>query len=314
MTRYLSRREALFSAAFLCLRGSPASAQQESTFSVDVKVVGLLATVTGKRGEIIRGLEKGDFEVLENGRPQAIRYFSRESDLPLTLGLLVDTSMSQQRVLNAERGASFRFLDQILREKQDQFFILQFDMALQMRQKLTSSRRQLDEALAFVDTPTRNELRAQVGGGTLLYDAVVNACQAVMKGRDGRKALVVLSDGVDTGSEASMADSIEAAQRADTLIYSILFSDSHAYGIGGANGRRALERMSRETGGVFFEVTKKAGIEQIFDVLQEELRSQYSLGYISDQPVRISEFRKIQLSVRQKGLTVHARDRYWARR
>ena len=136
-----------------------------------------------------------------------------------------------------------------------------------------------------------------------------------MQPRTGRKALIVLSDGVDTGSEATNAQAIEAAQRADTLIYCILFSDSSAYGLfgGGGSGRTALMRMSRETGAGFFEVTKKLSLEQIFAQIEDELRSQYAIGYVSDEPVVISEFRKIQLTAR-KGLVVQARDRYWAQR
>ena len=131
----------------------------------------------------------------------------------------------------------------------------------------------------------------------------------------GRKALIILTDGVDTGSDASIATAIESAQRADTLIYSILFADAGAYGLfGGGDGRGALARMSKETGGSFFAVSKKQGIENIFNIIQEELRSQYSIGYVSDEPVRISEFRKLTLSTRQKGLIVQSRDRYWAQR
>ncbi|MEO8125912.1 MAG: VWA domain-containing protein, partial [Bryobacteraceae bacterium] len=259
--------------------------------------------------EIINTLAKEDFTVLENGRPQNITYFARQSDLPITIGLLVDTSMSQRRMLDAERGASFRFIDQVLRENKDHFFIMQFDMNVQFRQPLTTSRRELDAALAFVETPTRNQLRNQSGGGTLLFDAVVTASKDVMKAQQGRKALIVLSDGEDFGSDSSLSSAIEEAQRADTLIYAILFSDSNS-----AEGRRAMMRMARETGAGFFEVTKKLNIEQVFDLIQEELRSQYSLGYVSDVPVRISEFRKIQLLTKQKGLIVQARDRYWARR
>jgi VWFA-related protein len=296
-----------------------ARAQDDVTFSTDVKVVNVLATVRDKQGKIIRDLAQSDFSVLENGRLQTIRYFSRESDLPLTLGLLVDTSMSQQRVLDAERSASFRFLDQVLRENKDHVFLLQFDMAIMMRQALTSSHKDLSAALGLVDTPTREELQHQYGGGTLLYDAIIKASKDVMKAQSGRKALIVLSDGVDTGSDASLADAVEAAQLADTLIYSILFSDATFYrvplaGLSGPNGRAVLQRLSRETGGSFFEVSKKQSIEQIFEELQEELRTQYSLGYVSDVPVQISEFRKIQVAVDKKELTVQARSRYWARR
>jgi VWFA-related protein len=289
-----------------------AFAQDEVTFSSDVKVVSVLANVLGKHGEIVRNLTKEDFVLLEQGRPQAIKYFSRESQLPLTIGMMVDTSMSQERVLNAERGASLQFLDQVLREGKDKVFIMQFDMGVQMRQELTSSRRQLGEALAFVDTPTRSELRQQSGGGTLLFDALVEAANHVTARQTGRKALITLTDGVDHGSTATAQDAIEAAQRADTLIYSVLFADGGFFG--GENGRRPLERMAHETGGGFFEVSKKQTIEQIFAVIEDELRGQYSFGYVSDEPVRISEFRKIALSTKQKGLTVQARTRYWAKR
>jgi VWFA-related protein len=288
--------------------------QEEPTFKSEVKVVSVLATVHDKKGAIVSDLTKDDFALLEDRRPQTIQYFSKQSDLPLTIGLMVDTSMSQEKVMDAERGASLRFLDQVLREDKDQVFIMQFDLAIQLRQTLTSSRKKLNEVLPYVDTPTRAELQQQYGGGTLLYDAVVKASIDVMKSVRGRKALIVLSDGVDFGSEATLAASIEAAQRADTLIYSILFSDSHAYGFGAPDGRGALMRMSRETGGGFFEVSKKLNIDQIFSLIQEELRSQFNLGYVSDQPVRISEFRKIQLTTKVKGLAVQARDRYWAQR
>jgi VWFA-related protein len=289
---------------------------EQPTFKAEVKVVNALATVRNKKGAFIRDLGKDDFSVLENGRPQTIRYFSRETDLPLTLGLMIDTSMSQRRVMEAERVASYRFLEQVLREKKDQVFIMQFDLSAILRQELTSSFLRLSDALQRVDTPSMNDLRSQTGGGTMLYDAMLKASKEIMHNQTGRKALIVLSDGVDTGSEASIADAIEAAQRADTLIYSILFSDEGFYGMfsGGADGRGVLMRMSRETGGGFFEVSKRLSLDDIFTQLQEELRSQYNIGYVSDQPVSISEWRKIQLTTHPKGLVVQARGRYWAQR
>ena len=312
-----SRRRFVFAIGSILCGPAFSRPQQEPTFTTRVKVVSVLATVVNKRGGIIRDLSKEDFALLEDGRPQSIRYFSRESDLPLTLGLMVDTSMSQEHVLDAERSASFRFLDQVLRPAKDKVFIMQFDMVVQTRQELTSSWKDLNDALASVDTPSRHELQNQTGGGTLLYDAVIAASKDVMLHQQGRKALIVLSDGVDTGSEASLATAIDAAQRADTLIYSILFSDPGAYGlfgigIGGSDGKRVLMQMSRETGGGLFEVSKKLSIDKIFDLIQDELRSQYSIGYVSDKPVDISEFRKIQLKAKANGLSVQARDRYWA--
>ncbi len=286
-------------------------AQDEAVFTSDVKVVSVLANVIGKNGEIIHDLKKEEFTVLENGKPQKIRYFSQQTDLPLTIGLMVDTSMSQARVLNAERGASLQFLDQVLRENKDQVFLMQFDMTVQMRQALTSSRRNLDEVLAFVDTPTRRELSEQSGGGTLLFDAVVEAANRVTAKQTGRKALILLTDGVDHGSTATLQEAIDAAQRADTLIYSILFTDAKFYG---ESGRRPLERLAQQTGGGFFEVSKKQSIEQIYGVIEQELRGQYNIGYVSDVPVELSEFRKIALRTARKDWVVQARDRYWAKR
>ena len=299
-----SRRAFLSVAAAAAL----AKAQDDAIFKSDVKVVSVLATVRNKQGAIVRDLSKDDFTILENGRPQTIKYFSRDTELPLTIGLMVDTSTSQTKVIEAERGASFRFIDHILREGKDKIFILQFDMSVSMRQPLTDSRPKLEEALSLVDIPTEKQLRA--GGwapGTILYDAVVQAAKETMQKQQGRKAMILLTDGVDTGSDHSVNDAIEAAQRADSLIYSIYFSAE------GPSGRPILKRMSQETGGSFFEV-KKQNFEQVFDLIQDELRSQYSLGYISDVPVRISEFRKLQVGLNQKALLIQSRGRYWAQR
>ena len=290
-----------------------AARAQEATFSTGVKVVNLLAAVRTKKGQLVSDLIQDDFSILENGRPQAIRYFSKETDLPLTIGLLIDTSMSQRRVLDAERGASFRFLEEVLRENKDKVFIVQFDLAVMVRQGVTSSRRQLNDVLSLVDTPTMGELQMQRGGGTLLYDAVVKA-STMMRDLGNRKALILLTDGVDTGSEANIPAAIEAAQRADTLIYAIEFSDATYYGGGEPGGGGRLARMARETGGAHLEVSKKHGIEEMFALIQSELRSQYSLGYVSDEPVRVSEFRKVQVSTRTKGLVVQTREKYWAQR
>ena len=301
--------------ASLFLAGAVLSGQDEVTFSAGVKVVNVLTTVRTKKGEIVRDLSKDDFSLTENNRPEVIRYFSRETELPLTIGLMVDTSMSQQKVLEQERAASFRFFDQVLRPDKDHVFIMQFDMAVMLRQPLTASRGELEKTLSLVDTPSRQELSYQNGGGTLLYDAVVKASNETMRNQKGRKALILLTDGVDTGSEQTLASAIDAAQRADTLIYSILFSDEGYYGLSfGHDGAGVLQRLSKETGGSYYEVTKKRGIDKIFGIIQDELRSQYNIGYVSDVPVRVSEFRKIQLSVKQKGLVIQARDRYWAER
>lgn len=299
--------------AFLIATATCLFAQDDAIFTSSVKVVNTLATVQNKSGKLINDLTKDDFTLLEDGRTQAIRYFSQQTDLPLTIGLMVDTSMSQGKVMDAERGASTQFLEQMFRENKDHVFLMQFDMTVMLRQPLTSSLKPLYQVLPFVDTPTRGELMSGPSAGTLLFDAIVKASNEIMKPLQGRKALIVLSDGVDVGSEAHVSDSVEAAQRADTLIYSIEFSDATFYGgFGGSEGRHALQKLAADTGGGFFSVSKKLSIDQIFAMIEAELRSQYAIGYVSDKPCTISEFRRLQLITKTKGLSVQARTRYWA--
>ena len=353
----ISRRQMLFAVSSL-LAGTRLRGEPDTTFSTDVRVVNVLATVRDKQGNIVRNLTQNDFTLSEDGRPQTIRYFSQQTDLPLTLGLLVDTSMSQRRLIDTERSASYSFLNQVLREDKDMAFVIHFDHEVELLQDLTSSRKQLEKALELLKTPGQGgqRRRPQGGGypgggyprggggypqggrgrgtGTALYDSVLLASDELMKKQSGRKADILLTDGVDMGSKVSISTAIEAAQRSDTLLYSIRFYDDQAYaaprgGYGRYGGRRGrpmpmprgdvpdgkkvLERLSKETGGGYFEVSKKHSIEDIYRQIQDELRNQYSIGYTSDKPGGEGEFRRIQLAVRQKGLVVQARDGYYAR-
>jgi VWFA-related protein len=300
----MTRRQFLSAALF-----TGTALAQEPTFTAGVQVVNILATVRNKKTDLVPDLTADDFTVLENGRPQTIRYFARDADLPITIGLLVDTSLSQEHVLDAERGAAFRFFDQVLRERKDQVFITQFDINVHTLQGMTSSRRDLNDALIQIVTPTRQKLRTQYGGGTLLFDAVVDAARDPLKHQTGRKAMIILSDGGDNGSDQTVESAIDEAQRADTLIFSILYT---AGGLGAGRGKRVMARMANETGGSFFEVSGALPIDRVFTIIQEELRTQYSIGFTSDHPATFAEFRKVQLTVKRPGLLVHARDRYWA--
>ena len=321
-----------------------------------------------KKGAIVRDLTQDQFELKDQDRPQTIRYFAHETDLPLTLGLLVDTSMSQRRVLGEERDASASFLDQVLRVDKDQAFIIHFDHEVELLQDLTSSRQKLQAAIALLQTPQRAQADngdspdpgqgqgggsggrggrgGYGGGGTMLYDAVYLASNDVTAKQSGRKALIVLSDGVDRGSKKTLASAIEAAQRADTLVYSILFADEEGSGGGGyghhgmgggmggmggmgggmgrhgggyprpqesrPDGKKILEKLSKDTGGRFFEASKKHPIDDTFSQIQEELRSQYSLGYTPDPPDTGAGYHKIVVTVKKKDLTVQARDGYYS--
>ena len=296
------------------------AAQQTATFSTDVRVVNLFATVRDAKGHVVPNLTKDDFTLEEDGRPQTIRYFSRESGLPLTLGLLVDTSISQKKLLAEERAASFKFLMQVLRPDMDRAFVIHFDRDVELLQDLTSSREQLDQALARLQTPKlppRKRGEPKIGhwalGGTALYDSVLLASEEVLKKLSGRKALVLLTDGVDNGSKIRLFDAIQSAQRADTLVYSILFSDRDAYDgtFASAAGKKALERFSHETGGAFFEVAPAQPIAALYAQLEEELRNQYSIGYVPDGTG--AGYRKIHLTSKP-GLPVTTRDGYYASR
>ena len=303
----LSRRSLLLQAS--------AALAQDPTFSTGVNVINLLATVRTKKGELIQNLTQDDFLLSETGKPQKIQYFSRQTDLPLRLGLLVDISMSQEKVIPAERAAAYRFLDQVVREKLDKVFLIQFDTLARVRLGFSNSRRQLEDTLNDIDTPTRKELKASGGSGTALFDAVASGAE-LMKTESGRKALIVLSDGVDSSSDHTLPMAIEAALRADTLVYAIYFTDEgyYSFGSGAPDGRSVMSRLAKETGAGFFEVTKKLSIDQIFVQIEQELRSQYSIGYVSDIPVGYPAFRKIQLATKPKGLTVQTRDGYWPKR
>jgi VWFA-related protein len=273
-----------------------------------------------------------------DGRRQSVRYYAQETALPLTFGLLVDSSASQRFILHNERTASAWFLEQVLREDKDQAFIAHFANGVALLQDLTPSRQKLSLALARLDRPmmlkfenrpanSKDPLGGPVlrGVGTSLYDVVQLSSDKMMKKVQGRKALIMLTDGVDSGSRATVTEAMEAAQRADTLLYSILFADENGYP-GGRNvrpgrakgpamrlafGKKTLQRMSQETGGSFYAVSKKLPIEKVFEQIQEELRNQYSLGYTSDR-AEPAGFRRIRLATKAKALVVQTRNGYYA--
>jgi VWFA-related protein len=325
----------------------------QSKIAVDVKTVSVLATVRDKHGRIIPNLGKDDFVLEEDGQPQTINYFAHESDLPLRLGLLVDTSLSQRKVLDDERSASYSFLDQLLRQDKDLAFVIHFDKEVELLQDFTPSRPKLQEALQKLSTPQMESGgsgnsaggrggrgRGSRGGRTLLYDAIFLASDELMSKQQGRKALIILSDGVDRGSKETLAEAIATAQRADTIVYSILFADEEEAnrhggfrmggpmggargGMGGGrggryprqeerpDGKKILEQISRETGGRLFKVSKKETVEKIYAEIQEDLRNQYSLAYTPDKDNKVG-YHKLQLTVpKQKDLVVQSRDGYY---
>ncbi|MBZ5647102.1 MAG: VWA domain-containing protein [Acidobacteriia bacterium] len=353
----------------LTLAAGTLMAQQAPTISVNVKVVNVLATVRDQHGNIVNTLTQDDFILDEDGQPQVIRYFTRETDLALSLGLLVDTSRSQSHVLGQEKKASAAFANDVLREGTDSAFLIHFDHEVELLQDLTSSRQKVVSALQLLQEPSYDDRQrgggypgggsgrgshgGGPGGGTLLYDSIFLASDELMRKQPGRKAIIVLTDGVDHGSKMSLDRAIESAQRADTMVYSVYFEgqeggDRHSgvsgpwgggrrrgggwpgggggYPGGGspqprptdrssADGKKVLERLSRETGGRMFVVSKKEPIDQIYRQIQDELRNQYNLGYTPDRAAdSSSEYRHILVTTRRTDLTVQAREGYYASR
>lgn len=270
----ISRRDLLacFAAApFLCAQ-DPTAPQPDKPFTAGVKVVNVFATVRDKKGVIAKDLKKEDFAIEEDGKPQEIKYFSKESDLPLTLGLLVDTSGSMRRYIETERDASYKFFDQVLREDKDFAFLIHFDREVELLQDLTQSRKQLQEALHQLSSSDQPQLqrRGQGGGGggypggggggypgsggrmrggTLLYDSILLASDELMKKQSGRKAIILLTDGDDNGSKSTMSEAISAAQKADTLCYAIHWKDESTFQNPLSSGGRGMGRRGGMGGG-----------------------------------------------------------------
>jgi VWFA-related protein len=358
-------------------KGDPAK------FSTGVDVVSVLASVRDKNGKIIHDLTKDDFTLEEDGKMQAIKYFAQQADTPLILGLLVDTSGSQRRLIDQERNASYDFFQHVLREDKDRAFLIHFDRQVELLQDLTGSRKDLDNALHDLEgeRPNLNRRdsggtndpppqhfqfpgggypgggypgggyprgggrypqggnggqRGQQGGGTALYDAILLGSDEIMKKQMGRKAMVVLTDGVDRGSKVTLNEAIESAQRSDTLVYAIRFADesSNRGGFGGpsigfpgggrrggagrpggpsdaVDGKKILERIAHETGGAYFDVNGKMSLSRIYDRIEEDLRNQYSLGYTPEDLG--SGFRRIKVTVKPKNLLVQAREGFYAK-
>ncbi len=384
----------------VCAQGwaqEAASGDKPTTLSLSAKLVSIPVVVRDKKGQIVHTLNKGDFALQVDGTTQPIRYFDKDDDLPLTLGLLVDTSGSVRNRLDEERTASEGFLDGMLgtrpaaaslakspdkapaeKPAPDRGFVIQFAREVDLLQDLTDSKPKLKAALRELDTPSfggggggggsnggdngsgdngnnnggygRGRGGAG-GGGTALYDAVYLSGNEVLAKEHGRKAIIILSDGDDRGSKKSLASSIEAAQRTDTIIYAIYYKGQEGGGGGGrggfpgggfpggmgggrrgggggypgggqqgggrgggmqVDGKKVLQRMADETGGRLFEVKGKETVATIYTQIAEELRSQYRLGYSPDAANAAEGYHQITVTVpKEKNDHVQTRDGYY---
>lgn len=310
-------------------------------FSTNVQVVNLFAVAHDATGRLRSDLTKDNFALRVDGKLQTIAYFSQQTNLPLTLGVLVDTSASMLRVLDEERTAASKFLKQILREDTDQAFLVGFDRNVRLLQGLTSSRRKLQSGLGVLDSQTwferqmaerRSGNDTRRGASTALYDAVVHSSKSYLRIPAGRKAIVLLSDGVDDGSTNSLKDAVTAALQSNTAIYCIHIFNRASYSADSSGkssgaminspedkrhqreifyGKGVLLYLAQQTGGEFFEAAEEQNLQAVFARIEQELRSQYSLGFSPSAQQATQGFHSVTLHVTSPGFTVQTRKSYF---
>jgi VWFA-related protein len=304
---------------------APPEDQSVATFKIQVNLVDLFFTVKDKNGNLVPHLTQNDCSVAEDKTPQTVKHFVAETNQPLTLGILLDTSGSQQRVLPLEQQAGSKFLEQVLRAK-DEAFLISFDVNVDLLQDYTNSPRQLARAMdkAEINTAGGNGAGGVpgLGGGpvpvhgtpkgTLLYDAVYMAANQKMNQESGRKAMIILTDGDDQGSTHKISDAVAAAEKNNIIVYVILIADTGFYGDFGYYGYSAAKRISEETGGRLINVGNNGNkLEAAFQQIQEELRTQYVATYTPTNAKQDGTFRRISVEC-ASGMKVQVRKGYFA--
>jgi VWFA-related protein len=304
-------------------KNNDAQQQPTETLKVNVNVVQLFFNVKDKHGALIPNLTKDDFEILEDGKPQTIKYFTAESNLPLTLGILIDASGSQRNVLDMEKEVGGAFLKQILSDK-DEAYVISFDISVDLLQDFTRDIHRLQKALneAKINTDFTSGGVPGLGGGpvpthgnapgTLLYDAVYLSAHDMLSKEVGRKAMVLLTDGQDEGSKLKIQDAIEAAQKSDAIVYVLLCADRGFYGGFGYNGEGEMRKLTEQTGGRVINVGNKFDkLRDAFDQIAAELRSQYNVGYTPTNTKLDGTYRKLEIKNKQS-YKIQARAGYYA--
>ena len=300
----------------------PDTTQPTTTLKIGTRIVGVSAVVLDNRNEPVKGLTRDDFTLKQDGKDQDIRYFSQDSDLPLTLALMVDTSGSQKAFIEDETEASEKFFRVMLTRPADRAVLVQFDYEVLQLQAMTSQVQTLENSLRFLSLPHPTGRPAPPGGGgTLLYDGIVVASQKVLTNERGRRAMVILTDGVDNGSRTDLQQAVAAAQRADIVVYSVLYSMAESGFSGGGyspgphssgrvSGRDVLNALSNATGGRVFTVSPKTPLDLIYAQIADDMRLQYQIGYTppESQP---GSYHKIELKTKAKHVTVQARQGYY---
>jgi len=301
---------------------APAQPEEElvTTLKRTVSLVDVVFIVKDKAGNLIPHLGKDDCTVEEDKTPQTLKSFTAETHLPLTLGILLDTSGSQQRVLPLEQDAGSQFLERVIKAK-DEAFIVSVDTNVDLLQDLTSSTRALTRALYKAEinsgvsfgsgpVPTGADPR-----GTLIYDAIYEASTGKLSGETGRKALILLSDGQDQGSSHKINEAIEAAQKSNVVVYVILIADVRGYLDQGISytGYSPMKKVTEETGGRLINVGNNGKkLEAAFEQIEEELRTQYIATYTPTNAKQDGGFRKLSVECRGDGMKVQVRKGYYA--
>lgn len=321
--RSLMVAAAVAGTAFAASLGAWAAKQGETpappVIKVTSEVVNVYAVVRGKHGRLVPDLTKKDFEITDDGVPQTIKYFSRATKTPLTLALLVDTSPSQERVLGVEKEEAKAFLQQVLR-KEDMACVVHFDLEVGLLQDFTEDLVRLDRGIdsAVINGgaygPTPGTFPDQSACCTYLYNAVYLASHSLLSQQIGRKVIILLTDGQDAGSTKTLRQALNAAQRADVIIYSLDISDPSFYGGGFAfEGDSVLRQLSNQTGGHVVDIRRAKQMSEAFAEIAEELRTQYQLGFVPNPAPTGSSFHRLEVHVINGHYKVQARRGYYAR-
>jgi len=275
-------RAAMLTLTLLC--SVCAQEKPETTFKVDVRLVNVFVTVTDQQGAPIGNLTKSDFNLSEDGVPQNIAVFSKESQLPLSIVLAIDTSSSTRKDIRLELEAARRFIHSMIRP-QDAIALFAFATSVDEMTPFTSKLHQVDSAI--------NQVR--VGGATSLYDAVYLGAKALMN-REGRKVLVLITDGGDTASSIDYKEALRAAQQSEALVYSLIDVPVEASAGRNTGGEHALIQISNDTGGKYYYASNIAQLEKAFEQISDELRTQYLLAYYPVARRAASDFRQIDVN------------------
>ena len=307
---------------------APAAPEEEpvETLKLNVNLVDVVFTVKDKSGNLVPHLTRDDCTISEDKVPQTLKNFAAESHLPLTLGILLDTSGSQYRVLPLEPDVGSQFLERVL-QKKDEAFLLSFDVNVDLMQDYTNSARELSRAMSHAEINTAGGNGAAgipgAGGGTIptigapkgtvLYDAVYLAANQKMSQETGRKAMILLTDGEDEGSRVKINEAIAAAQKANVIVYTILIADRGFYGSFGYSGYSAMKKLTEETGGRLIDVGNNGKkLEAAFQQIEDELRTEYVATYTPSNTKLDGGFRKLSVECRGDGMKVQVRKGYFA--